>query len=292
MDGAFGFGELDPRRDPVDGGLAGLSKTAGWEWPEVGCKAIDLGRDWVDADEAADALADELLTAGPAEVGLSRAGTRTLSSAVRPLPAVHGGSPFGLGDVIVATGGARGVTAEAVVALARAHRPTLVLLGRSPAPQPEPDWLAPLSAEAEIKRALGTHLNGDATPRMIGEHYHRLTAQRETRRTLDRIAAAGGRGLYVAVDVRDPTATAEALRRIRAEHGPVRGLLHGAGVLADALIADKTEQQFDRVYATKVAGLRNVLAALAPEELRALALFSSSTGRFGRDGPGRLRDRQ
>ncbi|HVS36447.1 MAG TPA: SDR family NAD(P)-dependent oxidoreductase, partial [Gemmataceae bacterium] len=284
MDGAFGLGDLDRRRDPVDGGLAGLAKTASCEWPDVCCKAIDLGRDWIDGDEAADALAKEIMLAGPKEIGLSRSGSRTLKAVERPLNSASDGPLFEPGDVIVATGGGRGVTAEAVVALARAYRPTLVLLGRSPAPEPEPDWLAPLSAEAEIKRALGTHLNGDATPRMIGEQYHRLTAQRETRRTVARIVEAGGRAVYMAVDVRDAATTAEALRRIRSEYGPVRGLIHGAGVLADALIADKTEEQFNRVYETKVVGLRNMLAALAADELRALALFSSSTGRFGRAG--------
>src|SRR5207302_3948094 len=106
---------------------------------------------------------------------------------------------FAAGDGIVATGGARGVPAEATVALARAFRPTLVLLGRSPAPEPEPDWLAPLTAEAEIKRALGQHLNGEATPRAVGEQYRRLAAQRETRRTLERIAAVGGRAVYHSV---------------------------------------------------------------------------------------------
>ena len=187
--------------------------------------------------------------------------------------------------MIVATGGARGVTAEAAVALARAFRPTLVLLGRSPAPEREPDWLAPLTAEAEIKRALGLRLNGDASPRVIGEQYRQLTAQREiARRRSERIEAAGGRAVYHSVDVRDAAAVADVLRRVRSEYGPVRGVVHGAGVLADALIADKTEEQFDRVYGTKVAGLRNVLAALEPDDLRALALFSSSTGRFGRTG--------
>src|SRR5205823_574264 len=72
--------------------------------------------------------------------------------------------------------------------------------------------------------------------------------------------------------------------RVRQEFGPVRGLIHGAGVLADARIEDKSGEQFDRVYGTKVAGLRALLAAVAPEDLRALVLFSSSTGRFGRTG--------
>jgi NAD(P)-dependent dehydrogenase (short-subunit alcohol dehydrogenase family)/acyl carrier protein len=284
MDGAFGFDNLDPLREPVDGGLAGLAKTAGLEWPEVRCKAIDLGRDWDDADQAAVALAEELLLAGPVEVGLSRSARRTLDRAVRPLAEVDGAAPFAPGDVIVATGGARGVTAEAAVALARAFRPTLVLLGRSPAPEAEPDWLAPLTVEPDIKRALGARLNGDATPRAVGEQYRRLTAQRETRRTLDRIEKAGGRAVYISVDVRDAAAVAEALGRVHSEYGPVHGLVHGAGVLADALIADKTEEQFLSVYETKVAGLRHVLAALEPDDLRALALFSSSTARFGRMG--------
>ena len=179
MDGSFGCGDLDPRRDPTDGGLAGLAKTAGWEWPEVQCKAIDLGRDFADPDQAADALVEELLRAGPGEVGLSRSGACTLDRAART--AVGGAvTPFTPGDVIVATGGARGVTAETAVALARAFRPTLVLLGRSPAPEREPDWLAPLTAEAEIKRALGVRLNGDASPRVIGEQFRKLTAQRES----------------------------------------------------------------------------------------------------------------
>ena len=104
MDGAFGFGDLDPRRDPVDGGLAGLAKTAAWEWPEVQCKAIDLANDWTDADQAAEALVEELLLAGPSEVGLTRSGRRILIREVRPL-AESVAAPFTPGDVIVATGG-------------------------------------------------------------------------------------------------------------------------------------------------------------------------------------------
>jgi hypothetical protein len=55
-------------------------------------------------------------------------------------------------------------------------------------------------------------------------------------------------------------------------------------VLADARIEDKTAEQFDLVYATKVGGLRSLLSALPGDELRALVLFSSITGRLGRVG--------
>jgi NAD(P)-dependent dehydrogenase (short-subunit alcohol dehydrogenase family)/acyl carrier protein len=283
QDGAFGLRFVDTDREPVDAGLAGLAKTAGHEWPEVRCKALDVAPD-MDVAAAAAAVAEELFLAGPPEVGIGPEGRCALRRVPEPLPAGQGSAPFAPGDVVVVSGGARGVTAEAAVALARRFRPTLVLLGRSPAPGPEPEWLAPLVGEAEIKRELAGRANGSATPKLVGSQYAGVVAAREARRTLERVEAAGARAIYLSVDVRQPQAVRDLLARVRREHGPVRGIVHGAGVLADARIEDKTDEQFERVYSTKVDGLRALLAAVDPAELRALVLFSSSTGRLGRAG--------
>jgi len=284
LDGGFGLRHLDPRRQPLDGGLAGLIKTARHEWPEVACKALDLDPDCTDLERAADLLLDELFLRGPVEVGLSVSTRVTPELASIPLSSGPLASPFAAGDLVVLSGGGRGVTAAVARALARAGRPTLVLLGRTPEPQPEPDWLAHLSSEADIKRALGARANGKATPRLIGEQYRLVAAQRELGHTLAQLWAGGARVIYRMVDVRDEGAVADLFQELRRQHGPVRGLIHGAGVLADARIEDKTAEQFQRVYGTKVAGLRSLLAALQPEEPKVLVLFSSSTGRFGRVG--------
>src|SRR5262249_45762069 len=148
------------------------------------------------------------------------------------------------------SGGARGVTAEVAVALARAYRPTLVLLGRSEPPQPEPDWLAALQTEPDIKRELARQPG--AMPKVVGEQYRAIAAGREVRQTLERIAAAGATALYRQVDIRDSEAVAAVLADVRCDYGPVSGVIHGAGVLADARIEDKTPEQFQRVYETKV----------------------------------------
>ena len=66
--------------------------------------------------------------------------------------------------------------------------------------------------------------------------------------------------------------------------GPITGVIHGAGILADRRIEDLTAEQFDSVYETKVDGLRNVLTSVGEQPLKLLVLFSSSTGRFGRTG--------
>ena len=82
LDGAFGTRGLPSshRSEPISGGLAGLAKTAGHEWPEVACKAIDIEPAFArgDADRAAEAILDELLHRGPVEVGLARDGRSTL----------------------------------------------------------------------------------------------------------------------------------------------------------------------------------------------------------------------
>jgi NAD(P)-dependent dehydrogenase (short-subunit alcohol dehydrogenase family) len=176
------------------------------------------------------------------------------------------------------------VTAASAVALARAYRPFLVLLGRSPEPAPEPEWLADITDESRIKRALLEHAGKKLHPREIEERFLAIMAGRELRDTLDRITATGATGVYRSVDIRNVVAVAALLTELRREHGPVRGLIHGAGVLADRLIIDKTREQFAQVYSTKVEGLRSLLLATSSDDLRVLALFSSTTGRMGRSG--------
>jgi acyl transferase domain-containing protein/NADP-dependent 3-hydroxy acid dehydrogenase YdfG len=280
LDGAFGFA-AGPHGDPTAGALAGLAKTAGWEWPQVACKAIDV-QPGLDAQMAADAIGNELFRVGPAEFGISEHGRVGLELTSAPLgDGVP--PPFGPDDVIVITGGARGVTAEVAVTLAETCGPTLVLFGRSPEPAPEPADLAACPDEAALKRALAARSPG-ALPRQIGEQCRAVLAGREIRRTLDRIAAAGGRATYHSLDVRDRAAVSKALAAARRTAGPITGIIHGAGVLADRKIEDQTIDQFDDVYGTKVDGLRALLAATEHDSLKLLALFSSSTGRFGRAG--------
>jgi len=283
LDGSFGCLEGSALVDPLSGGLAGLVKTAAREWPEVACRAIDLGA-FPDQAAAAAALADELLTRGEIETGLSPQGRTALTLVDLPTAAIPAWYPVNSGDVVVITGGGRGVTAAAAVALTRACQPTLLLLGRSPAPAAEPEWLAALTEEPRLKRAILENAGGKLHPKEIEERYQQVIAGRELKGTLERIAADGGKVIYRAVDIRNGDEVAALLQQIRAEYGPIRGIVHGAGVLADRLITDKSREQFAAVYGTKVAGLRSLFAATAADDLRFIALFSSTTGRFGRSG--------
>ncbi len=285
-DGAFGLrsGALGPA-----GGLAGLVKSADREWSGVTCRALDVG----DADPAlvAARVIDELGRPGPVErgVGGERLLLRTPLDAAGDIDWSTSSSRVRarLGDgCVVVTGGARGVTADCAVALADAGVGGLLLLGRSPAPGPEEAWLADAHTDAEIKRALLAHgsFGGRPTPRELGRAAARVAADREIRGTLARIDAVGGHARYRSVDARDADAVAAAVTEARQEFGAVRGVVHGAGVLRDKLIVDKSDADFALVLGTKVEALDALLAATADDELRLIALFSSVSGRFGRKG--------
>ncbi len=286
LDGSFGLSGLGTTVSPISGALAGLAKTAAREWPSVNCKAMDVDAAFDVPEGAARVIVEEFLKIGPHEVGLSRQGRTVIM--LEAAPPEDGPKrrvrKLAPGDVVVISGGGRGITAEVAVALAQAFQPRLVLLGRSPVPGREEDWLAGIADEAELNRALAARSHRRLTPHELGQESRRILAEREVRRNLERITAAGSPVVYHSVDVRDGAAVKAAMARVARELGPIRGLVHGAGVLADRKIVDQTDDQFDLVYKTKVDGLNHLFGALEPEALALLFLFSSSTARFGRAG--------
>jgi len=282
MDGRFGLaGDV---LDPIQGALAGLIKTAGHEWPGVICKAIDVDAGWDDSPAIARVVANELADDGPLEIGLTdKCRFGLMLDEASPLA---GDLPIGSSDVVLVTGGARGVTAESIVALAEQTRAMFVLWGRSPSPQDEPGWLSGVDDPAQVKQAViaNAFAGQPVTPKQVDAEVRRLLGQREIRQTLERIAQVGGRAVYMPVDVADADAVAAAAGDVVRNHGPIAGLIHGAGVLADRFIADKTVDQFEHVFGVKVNGLANVLSAIDQRALRSLVLFSSVSARFGNCG--------
>ncbi len=279
MDGQFGWSAVGQGGNPLSGALAGLTKTVRHEWPGVTAKAVDCPTGAVEVND----LVAQLLTDGPAEIGWTSSGWQQVE--IRQPPADRRSSPpIQAGELIVITGGARGVTAAAAVAVARAWRPRLVLCGRTPLAETEPEWMHSLETAAQIKQAIAQHSPAGKSLRQIDQQARQALANREVRATLEAIRELGADVEYLAVDVRDPYAVQHAFSRLQRQYGPIRGVIHGAGVLEDRRIEDKTREQFENVFATKILGLRNVLSALNPEELRCLAVFSSYTARFGRTG--------
>ena len=283
MDGRLGFRGKFNEALALTGSLAGLSKTASHEWPSVCSRALDVSPTFASAEEAATAVVTECLQDGPLEVGLSPDGRVSLESKTESIDSDEA-LTFSSDDVIVVSGGARGVTAEVALAVAQAGSPTLVLLGRSEAPTEESAWLSGIEDEAGIKKAILDHAKGKLTPKELQATYTAIVRNREMRGFISQMEAAGSKVIYRAVDIRNTKEVSSVLEEVRGEYGAITGFIHGAGVLADRFIHDKTPEQFDAVYDTKVAGLRALLKATESDPLKWVTLFSSSTARFGRKG--------
>ncbi|MFG1795959.1 SDR family NAD(P)-dependent oxidoreductase [Nocardia sp. NPDC049149] len=286
LDGGLGFlGDADPV-SALLGGVGGVVKTLAAEQPTLFCRALDV-EPAATSDRLAELVTAELFDAArdTLEVGISMAGDRRtiVPSAHAPArsisPVVAGAeqqaSLLTAADVLLVTGGARGVTATCVLALAQRSSARFVLLGRSEL-TPEPDWATGV-ADAELKPAAVRALVATgAKPRDIERAVAGVRAAREVRATL---AELGSRAEYLAVDATDAAAVRAALAPWR---DSITGVVHGAGVLADSMITDKTAESIGRVLDPKLTGLATVLDALGA--LRHLVLFTSVAGLFGNAG--------
>jgi NAD(P)-dependent dehydrogenase (short-subunit alcohol dehydrogenase family) len=288
MGGRMGFGDdLPDEFFAGHGGVAGFAKCLGYEWPEVTVRVVD-----VDGESPATRLAEQLLAelgdpAGPTEVG--RAGDDRVTWEVDPGPLEKGYTPtieLGPDSTILITGGARGITAKVALEFARRYRSKLVLVGSSPAPGDEPADTAGLTTPAEIKAVLMKRLQAEgkpAAPAAVEAAYKRLLKDREIRANLAAIRTAGGTVDYRAVDVRDSAAFGGLIEELN-RTGGITGVVHGAGVIDDKLLRDKTPESFDRVFLTKVGSAMTLARTLDPQGLKFFALFASITSRYGNRG--------
>ena len=101
---------------------------------------------------------------------------------------------------------------------------------------------------------------------------------------LDELSGMGGRVSYREVDVRDLPQVEMLVAAIQDDFGPLDGILHGAGVIADNFILKKTGAQLREVLGPKVAGAFNLDVATKDVELDFFVLFSSIAGALGNVG--------
>ena len=289
MDGHLGLSAGDRI---VQGGLFGLHKSLTVEWHDLPLnthaiisKAIDLAQD-LPPEAAADYLMEEIFTYGnDAGVGRTSDGRRfeTHLTENYPDPDSRTQGP-GPDDVVLVTGGGRGITAQCVIRLAQASHCGFVLLGRTDITM-DIDWAQGERDRAKLRDLAIAKLHlAKPKPTEIEALVDSALNQMEISDTLRAIDSAGGRAHYVSCDVRDAERLAQVLRDEQAQLGSITGLVHGAGTIADKTIQRKTVADFDNVFASKVLGLDACLSSLDTSKLKYIVMFSSTSAYFGNGG--------
>lgn len=89
---------------------------------------------------------------------------------------------------------------------------------------------------------------------------------------------------YERADIANMEVTKQLVETIRRKHGPIRGVIHAAGVIEDGLIARKDFESCERVFQPKIQGTIALDEATASDDLDCFVLFSSLSALTGNVG--------
>ncbi|MEJ2102606.1 MAG: SDR family oxidoreductase [Desulfobacterales bacterium] len=153
-------------------------------------------------------------------------------------------------DVVLVTGGAKGITAECAFALARETKIRMALVGR-------------------------TSIRDSVTPDPEVEKIHTL---------LQRYEQNGLKARYYSCDVCDRNSLAETVAQIRREMGKITGVVHGAGLNIPRLIKQVSADQALSEVAPKVIGVLNLLEELSEDPPKLILGLTSIIGITGMAG--------
>ncbi len=282
--------------DATQNGLHGMTKCLYHEWPGVLAKTID-----VHPEEELEQLSGFVLgecfekTDTLKEIGFLNQKRHALTLIDCPHDRDVRQPCLNSDSVLLITGGAKGIASEAAVVLAKMYRPTLILVGRTPLPDRPPDELEAFTERAQrgendpksLKSQIIKEMLPSAeavTPALMNRRYEAIINEYKIRQNIEKMKQFKAKVFYYACDCANDHDFSELIRQIYKTFHKIDGVIHAAGCLKDALVAQKTTEHFKQVLETKVEGARILLRELDIEKLDFIIFFSSVSGRFGNRG--------
>lgn len=285
LGGLFGREGQPGKGVPSEGAAVGLLNSYKLEYPETVVKSIDLDPKRPPSERAANVINEMLFGGRDVEAGYP-GGTRHLFGVVESPLADEPLKDRPASDwVFLVTGGARGITARIVQAMALPGQ-TMVIVGRSSTLAKDPD-LVKLVGREQIREyliqrsaAAGKPESPAAIERQVGEvlRHHEIASNLHLLRRL------GVDVHYRSVDVRSSTEFVDVIGKTYQRFGRIDAVIHGAGIIADKLLVDKEVDSFDAVFDTKADSAFLLFQHLRPEELKLMMFLSSTAARFGNRG--------
>jgi malonyl CoA-acyl carrier protein transacylase len=169
---------------------------------------------------------------------------------------------LGAGDVVVISGGAKGVTYHIARALAP-FKARVVLLGRT---------AMDVAAAYGTLRSLSDPSEKKSDPK---DDTSKDLAALDIARNVSRLSAMGLKASYHCCDVADPHSVTQTLDQVAKRYGRIDGIIHGAGLIRDGFMESMTSEDFKRVVEVKLQGAWNLFRASRDRGLRFFAGLSS-----------------
>lgn len=170
-------------------------------------------------------------------------------------------------SVVLATGGARGVTSVLIEEIVNRYRCIVIAVGRTSS-EGVPQAILEMT-EQELRDHEATFYKSERAKNPIANiialkrTYQRYVAANEIEQTRKRLNSLGGTFEYLSIDITDPVAVEKAMTGIVDRYGPVNVVIHGAGTQISKAFPKKTVDEFNSVVSAKLVGLRNLCRAIA-----------------------------
>ena len=257
---AYKNGQLDPFTGLASGFMKSLSR----ELDGPFCRIINT--DEVNLYKALRQVEIELGHArGEVEVCYKRGARSTFTLAPVENLAQDAQPYLDSDSVVIATGGARGVTAVLVEELLRRFGCRVIALGRTepsllPAEVRDMDEQGFQNYEAQFYK---DRLMRDKTRKIkdLKREYLDYRAANEVSQVTRRMLAISEKYEYHGVDITSESAVGELVKSIYQKYGRVDLILHGAGVQVSTALTKKSLSDFRKIIGTKLGGLSHLYKA-------------------------------
>ena len=248
--GGGDFGENNDLRSIGSVGMKALVSTLYLEYPNLKVRVLDFAQS-TSAEEVSSRIIDELQTYDSfSAVGYDAQLSRRVIYYENSQPAGYKKRSivWSKNDVVLVTGGAKGITAECALEFARSTKARMVLVGRSPVPKKSDD-------NSEILK------------------------------TLEKFEKEGFQASYYQCDVTNLKDVVDVVNEIKGKIGKITGFVHGAGLNSLKRLKQSNVDESLVESLPKVIGAVNVCSALNGD-LKLVAAITSIIGITGMEGSG------
>ena len=132
---------------------------------------------------------------------------------------------------------------------------------------------------------------GLALGRYLVENYEanvflmsRRAKTEEVSQLMEDAKAFNAKVIYASADLSNKTQVFQAIRKMRSSLKGIDGVFHSAGLTKDARIVEQTQENIDKIFAAKIAGVQHLDAATKSDNLDCFISFSSLSSIVGNMG--------
>ena len=250
--GGGNFGENKELKDIASSSPKSLALTLFLERPYLKVRVIDFD-ERIDDDEISQSVIDELQTYEDfSAVGYDR---RLIRKVVyyensHPIDYIKRDILWSPKDVVLVTGGAKGITSQCALEFARSTKARIVLIGRSPIPK---------------------NLKDESN---------------EIVKTLKQFENENFKCSYYSCDVSDEKDVFNTISKIEKNEGKITGVIHGAGLNSLRRLKQTNVQEVYQEVLPKVIGAVNICRVLKDHPPKLIVGITSIIGLTGMEGSG------